>query len=299
MAVFQISLTRLEHNCSALLIVDANSREADQEFLPRGSGQSSLCLVRLLLQLLPGLQKQEGNCRTAKHGRQLHATWGLRCGVFAKRMQRTLPSSYSFGEHSDVLDSHSSDGLRGPRWRRCDQKCRGVLASWGMFVHRAFFFKRKVCGTFKNVIGVIASKQQAPLWRIDCDEYGEDAKVNLQNAYDAIRCAVVPSREAHLTLVTKIMLGVFGCVPAFDSRFTDTMRTYGRTHGWRCWFRSFNSDSLNGIAAFYREHHKVVDRWSKKTQTFDFYRGERTQFNYTKAKIVDIIAFEANGRPIG
>jgi hypothetical protein len=151
---------------------------------------------------------------------------------------------------------------------------------------------------FQNVIEVIASKKQAPIWHIDCDDYGGDAKLHLRSAYKAIRFAVVPSRKAHLTLVTKIMLGVFGCVPAFDSRFTDTMRAYGRTHRWRCRFRSFNQDALDCIAAFYQEHHKVVDRWSKKTWTFDFDRGQRTQVNYTKAKIVDMIAFEANGRPV-
>jgi len=173
------------------------------------------------------------------------------------------------------------------------------LASWGMFRASSFLLQKKSMRHFQSVIEVIASKQQAALWRIDCNEYGEDAKVHLQNAYKEIRCAVVPSREAHLTLVTKIMLGVFGCVPAFDSRFTDTMRAYGRKHGWRCRFRAFNGDALDGIAGFYQEHHKVVNRWSKKTRTFDFDRGERTQFNYTKAKIVDMIAFEANGRPVG
>ena len=96
------------------------------------------------------------------------------------------------------------------------------LASWGMFRASSFLLQKKSMRHFQNVIEVIASKQQAPLWRIDCHEYSEHAKVHLQNGYQAIRCAVVPSREAHLTLVTKIMLGVFGCVPAFDSRFTDT-----------------------------------------------------------------------------
>jgi hypothetical protein len=158
---------------------------------------------------------------------------------------------------------------------------RAYLASWGMFRASSFLLQKKSMRHFQKVIGVIASKQQAPLWRIDCDEYGEDAKVHLQNVYEAIRWAVVPGREAHLTLVTKIMLGVFGCVPAFDSRFTDTMR---RTHGWRCRFRSFNGDALDGIAAFYREYHKVVDRWSKKTRTFDFDRGQRSQFNYTRRR---------------
>jgi len=149
---------------------------------------------------------------------------------------------------------------------------------------------------FQAVIHVIASKELYPLWDIDCDDYNAYAKMQLRNAYRAIRSAVVPDRETHLTLVTKILLGVFACLPAFDSRFTDTMRSYGSRQGWQCRFRSFNDESLDGIAAFYRAHKKVVNRWSRKTKTFDFRTGNRTDYNYTKAKIVDMIAFQANGR---
>lgn len=173
------------------------------------------------------------------------------------------------------------------------------LASWGMFRASSFLLQKKSMRHFQGVIQVIASKEHAPVWRIDCDEYCEQAKMHLQDAYKAIRCAVVPDKEAHLTLVTKIMLGVFGCVPAFDNRFTETMRFYGRRQGWRCRFRSFNSEALDSIASFYRKHHQIVDRWSKKTHTLDFRSGERTQLNYTKAKVVDMIGFEAHGRPIG
>jgi hypothetical protein len=74
------------------------------------------------------------------------------------------------------------------------------------------------------------------------------------------------------------------------------MRAYGSGQGWQCRFRSFNNQSLDGIAAFYRAHDKVVNRWSQKTQTFDFQTGKRTKYNYTKAKIVDMIGFQANGR---
>ena len=104
--------------------------------------------------------------------------------------------------------------------------------------------------------------------------------------------------ESHLTLVTKILLGVFGCVPAFDTRFTDTMRAYGHRRGWQCRFRSFNADALECISVFYAEHKKVIDRWAQKTRTFEFRTGQLGKFSYTKAKIVDMIGFEARGRRV-
>jgi hypothetical protein len=181
--------------------------------------------------------------------------------------------------------------------RSCFQLA-AYLASWGMFRASSFLLKTKSVRHFRKAISVIASDQLNDAWLIDCDRYDNNAKAQLRYAYEAIHGAIIPNRESHLTLVTKIMLGVFGNVPAFDDRFTKSMRAYGALNGWRCRFRSFNDEALDGIGAFYEARRKVINSWSRKTHTFDFNTGKKTRFAYSKAKIVDMIGFEANGRLI-
>lgn len=62
--------------------------------------------------------------------------------------------------------------------------------------------------------------------------------------------------------------------------------------------RDDNGEALDGVAAFYVAHKSVVDRWARGTPTFDFRTGQPGKFNYTKAKIVDMIGFEAGGRSV-
>ena len=88
-----------------------------------------------------------------------------------------------------------------------------------------------------------------------------------------------------MTLVTKIMLGVYGIIPAFDSFFTDTFRSIFKNE---CGFRSVNTKSLNHIKQFYEHNKDDIDYWSTKIFTTDFLTGKKTNVNYTKAKIIDM-----------
>ena len=74
------------------------------------------------------------------------------------------------------------------------------------------------------------------------------------------------------------MLGIFGCVPAFDTYFRAGFdaQTLGRK-------------SLRRIAAFYRARQDVIDRY--RVPTIDFLSGESTDLTYTAAKVIDMIFF--------
>jgi hypothetical protein len=57
------------------------------------------------------------------------------------------------------------------------------------------------------------------LWEIDVDGYDDEAiGLILSGAQEIRKSFPHPARDV---LVTKIMLGVFGCVPAFDRYFKD------------------------------------------------------------------------------
>ena len=80
------------------------------------------------------------------------------------------------------------------------------------------------------------------------------------------------------TLVTKIMLGVFANIPAFDYYFKKSMKVH-----------SVNKNSLLKIKKFYLENRDVFD--SFEVHTFDFLTSNETNNIYTKAKLIDMCGF--------
>jgi hypothetical protein len=80
------------------------------------------------------------------------------------------------------------------------------------------------------------------------------------------------------TLVPKIMLGVFGCVPAFDTFF---LAGSG--------LRRFNRHSLEELGRFYEAHLDVIER--NRIPTLDFASGQPTARLYSRAKMIDMIYF--------
>ena len=89
------------------------------------------------------------------------------------------------------------------------------LASWGMLRASSVLLQRSL-KHYVPVIQVIASSP-AEIWNVDADCYDE---ANCRLVFEMARQirAALPDGASDI-LVTKIMLGVFGCVPAFDAYF--------------------------------------------------------------------------------
>jgi hypothetical protein len=169
------------------------------------------------------------------------------------------------------------------------------LASWGMLRGRGQLLQRSA-RRFIDVIHVVASHESYPLWKIDAQSYCNQTAVRrLCDGYDRIAAALSLGASKKLVVATKIMLGVFGCVPAFDSRFSESMK-------WWCWqrhkFESFDPDAIAVLERFYSRHRHLIDFESRSIHTFDFNTGRDTARSYTRAKIIDMIGFQARGREI-
>jgi hypothetical protein len=171
------------------------------------------------------------------------------------------------------------------------------LASWGMFRMSGKLGQGVNAKHFLRLIDEISqwdgSHPYAAIWDIDVPDYDVVEKRELlMKCCASIKQLVLPTdQRASRTLVTKIMLGIFGCVPAFDDLFTATFRSlYGTKRG--CAFRSFDDNALVKIHDFYVKHSLTVDKNAKGTRTLDFQTGRETQVSYTKAKIIDMIGFQ-------
>ncbi len=150
------------------------------------------------------------------------------------------------------------------------------LASWGMMRGSSFLLEKSV-KNYKNLI-VAISKINPKLWEIDVDKYDEDNIKLLLNCKQQIIEVLGKENKLSDTLVTKIMLGVFANIPAYDQYFRKSLKLH-----------SLNKQSLLKIKKFYEENKETFD--SFKIHTFDFLTSQETDIIYPKAKLIDMCGF--------
>ena len=161
------------------------------------------------------------------------------------------------------------------------------LASWGMFRGSSFLLKKSV-RHFEPVIQYIATLDKS-VWEIDVDKYDEKNIQTIIKIYKDIKFCLITKDNSDLTLITKILLGVFGFIPAFDNYFCNSFRTIS---GGQCGFRKVNVKSLSFIKTFYESNKTSIDRLSAETFTTDFVSEQKTTTNYPRAKIIDMYGFK-------
>lgn len=175
--------------------------------------------------------------------------------------------SYFQGFRDRPHELATSDNLR----RSC-LEIGFYLASWGMFRPSSFLLQRNV-RVFIPLIRWIARQPEA-LWNIDVPAYTDDNIGLLLSAAVDIRTCL--GDRTSDTLVTKILLGVFGCTPAFDEYFRRAFDVY-----------SFNRKNLEVIRDFYAENRAAINA-AAPVRCRDFQTGEATGVLYTKAKLIDM-----------
>jgi hypothetical protein len=102
------------------------------------------------------------------------------------------------------------------------------LASWGMYRGSSFLLQRAYTAHL-GVIDCLVKPRFAPLWKKDVGAASEDSELVpiILDAVDEVRDAYAPFGKPTDTLVTKVLLGTFGCLPACDRFFVDGFRLAG------------------------------------------------------------------------
>lgn len=155
------------------------------------------------------------------------------------------------------------------------------LASWGMLRGSSDLLQRSA----RHLVPLIETVADAPaeVWDLDLDGYDSEGIDLVHRTALDVRRALRPV-EASDILVTKVMLGVFGCVPAFDTYFK---KGFGVS--------TFGKGSLRLVGEFYRANASIIDQ--QRQSTLDFTTGRPTTRLYTRAKVVDMIFFIEGGYP--
>lgn len=128
------------------------------------------------------------------------------------------------------------------------------LASWGM-TRNSFLQERDYRIHIPVVIELLKPKYN-PLAGIECRDYLtpenqdllDDVKKFLNDYYGTVRSWVwkeSSNGNVSETLITKILLGTLGCVPAYDRYFKEAVRSENITTG------NFNTASIVKLAEFY------------------------------------------------
>ena len=159
------------------------------------------------------------------------------------------------------------------------------LASWGMYRGSTMLLQKSVRFLIPT-IEYIASLDRS-FWSIDIDVYNDENIDKILTIKNNLVERLNLKQHQDVALTTKIMLGVFGFIPAFDSYFCNTFR---KIANGKCGFRSVNKESLKFIQMFYENNKEIIN--SIDIKTFDFTTGKKTNMKYPKAKIIDMYGFQ-------
>ena len=160
------------------------------------------------------------------------------------------------------------------------------LASWGMLRGSSFLMQKNPV-YLTELVKWIYEQPQAT-WLIDVDDYA-DKKKEILSLYAQVKSHLIGEKKHQaVTLVTKVLLGVFAIIPAYDRFFKDT---FSEIAGEKCGFSTPNETSLKIIAQFYQENKEEIDALSKSHSILDF-DGKPTNYRYSKAKIIDMYGFQ-------
>ena len=200
-----------------------------------------------------------------------------------------------------------------------DQLCLHLafyLASWGMYRGSSFLLQRDY-RIHKKAVKEIMRGCYDGLFGIECCALEDPANSKLLwELYEKIESFYTPVRDAvrkenpkeddedkkdkendlSATLVTKILMGTLGCIPAYDRYFIegiklkevkldDESEPLEPVTTGIC-----NDKSLNKLVAFYKANKKIFDSACKKMEITDvvYPEGKKYKLSYPQMKMLDM-----------
>ncbi len=147
------------------------------------------------------------------------------------------------------------------------------LASWGMYRGSSFLLQKDY-KVHIPIVNELLKKKYDRLAGIDCEDLrDEDVLKLLDELEEFMMNHYGPERESVLekdvekgvstTLITKILMGTLGCVPAYDRYFKKGVISQGVT---TC---NYNHQSLLKLIDFYEDNYTRLEKARKKLKFCD------------------------------
>jgi hypothetical protein len=150
------------------------------------------------------------------------------------------------------------------------------LASWGMYRGSCWLLQYDFT-VHLHVVDCLVAPASRPLWNHEFGSGEGDAErvPVILDAVERVRRAYQKTDEPTNLLITKVLLGTLGCIPAFDQFFTDGFKS----EGLPCW--ALNEALLNRILDFTHNNLDTLQAEQARIKT-------KTRCFYPLMKLVDM-----------
>lgn len=155
------------------------------------------------------------------------------------------------------------------------------LASWGMYRGSSFLLQKDY-KVHRDIVIELYKDKYSDLWAALPEDLlkkdNRDKLFSLRNKLEKIYVVKRKNIDGHSTvsdiLLTKILMGTLGCVPAYDRYFAASIRKYDIASG------TFNSTSILNLAEFYLTNKEKFEAWRK--------RASEKGLEYPPMKVIDM-----------
>ena len=158
------------------------------------------------------------------------------------------------------------------------------LASWGMYRGSSFLLQKDY-KVLSPIVEQILKPEYDCLFGLACTDVREsEVQLMLTNVYDYIADYFRPIRDqvagrevdspVSPVLITKILMGTLGCVPAYDRFFVDGIKKHKVTTG------EYSRESVLRLVDFYEEHNDRLEEARRGMRTDDL--------TYPQMKLLDM-----------
>lgn len=158
------------------------------------------------------------------------------------------------------------------------------LASWGMYRGSSFLLQKDY-KVLSPVVEKVLKPEHDCLFGLACTDLREpevqerlkNVSDNIANHFQPIRDEVAGRKVASSVspvLVTKILMGTLGCVPAYDRFFVDGIKKYKVTT------QEYSLESVRKLAKFYEAHNDRLEEARRGMRVGDL--------TYPQMKLLDM-----------
>ncbi len=162
------------------------------------------------------------------------------------------------------------------------------LASWGMYRGSSFLLQKDY-KVHVPIVKELLKPRYDCLFGLECKELKkkeiqntlEDLESFMKEYYDNIRKNVKSTEvksKLSTTLISKILMGTLGCVPAYDRYFIDGVKELKITTG------TYNKESLLGLVGFYEDNRGKFEAAIGDMKVYDL--------SYPQMKLLDMAFWE-------
>lgn len=170
------------------------------------------------------------------------------------------------------------------------------LASWGMLRGSSYLFRTTNVLHYERAVEVI-ERYNPRLRGFDVDRYRDAGQVQvLTDGWTDLRHALIPDRVAGVTLVSKVMMGVWGCIPSFDTYFVRTFRGLSETTTERRAWNAVRPATLALLADVCQKHQVEIDAVRARYPVWDMTGGPGDAV-MPRAKVLDIYGWQTSVTP--